>query len=41
MKYGEVEVVSKSVCFQGFFRIERCRLRHALFAGGMSAEMSR
>lgn len=41
MNYGEVEVISKTVCFQGFFRIEKYRLRHALFAGGMSDEMSR
>ena len=41
MNYGEVEVISKSVCFQGFFRIEKYRLRHALFDGGMSDEMSR
>ncbi len=41
MNYGEVELVSKSICFQGFFRIEKYRLRHALFAGGMSDEMSR
>lgn len=41
MKYGDVDVVSKSVRFQGFFHIEKYRLRHALFGGGMSAEMSR
>jgi ADP-ribose pyrophosphatase len=41
MKYGDIDVVSSSVCFQGFFRIEKYRLRHALFGGGMSDEMSR
>ena len=41
MNYGDVEIVSKAVCFQGFFRIEKYRLRHALFSGGMSEEMSR
>ena len=41
MKYGDIDVVSRSVCFQGFFRIEKYRLRHALFDGGMSDEMSR
>jgi ADP-ribose pyrophosphatase len=41
MNYGDVEIVSKAICFQGFFRIEKYRLRHALFAGGMSEEMSR
>lgn len=41
MKYGDVETVKQSVCFQGFFRIEKYRLRHTLFGGGMSNEMSR
>lgn len=41
MNYGEVDVVARQVCFQGFFRVEKYRLRHALFAGGMSETMSR
>ena len=41
MKLGDVEVVSCETRFQGFFRIDKYRLRHALFAGGMSEEMSR
>ncbi len=41
MNYGEVEIESHSICFQGFFRIEKFRLRHALFDGGMSETMSR
>ncbi len=41
MNYGVVEVESRTVCFQGFFRIEKFRLRHALFAGGISQTMSR
>ncbi len=41
MKLGDVDIVSKTICFQGFFRIEKYRLRHTLFAGGMSEEMSR
>lgn len=41
MNYGDVEVESQAICFQGFFRIEKFRLRHALFAGGMSETMSR
>lgn len=41
MNYGDVEVESHAICFQGFFRIEKFRLRHALFAGGMSETMSR
>jgi ADP-ribose pyrophosphatase len=41
MKYGEVEVVERSVRFQGFFRIDKYRLRHSLFGDGMSEVMSR
>ena len=41
MKYGDVDIVKQSTCFQGFFRIDKYRLRHALFEGGVSEEMSR
>jgi ADP-ribose pyrophosphatase len=41
MNYGDVEIESHSICFQGFFRIEKFRLRHSLFKGGMSEIMSR
>ncbi len=41
MNYGEVEIESRTICFQGFFRLEKFRLRHTLFAGGMSQTMSR
>ncbi|MCH8536722.1 MAG: ADP-ribose diphosphatase [Alkalimonas sp.] len=37
----DVEVSDKSTVFQGFFRIERYRLRHKLFAGGWSDWMER
>ncbi len=41
MKYGKVEIVKRWTTYEGFFRMEKFRLRHALFRGGMSAEMSR
>lgn len=41
MKYGDVDIVKQTTCFQGFFRIDKYRLRHALFEGGVSEEMSR
>lgn len=41
MKYGEIEINKRMTAFQGFFRLEKFRLRHSLFAGGMSEEMSR
>jgi len=36
-----VEVIERSVAFQGFFRIVRYRLRHRLFAGGMGPVLER
>ncbi len=41
MNYGKVEIKKRLAAFQGFFRLEKFRLRHSLFAGGMSEEMSR
>ncbi|MBC3376161.1 NUDIX domain-containing protein [Pseudomonas sp. SWRI92] len=36
-----VEVVKRESCFQGFYKLDRVHLRHELFAGGMSREISR
>lgn len=36
-----VEIRGRDVAYQGFFRMERYRLRHRLFDGGMSAELTR
>jgi len=36
-----VTVDAHEVCHDGFFRLERFRLRHALFAGGMSPPLTR
>lgn len=41
MDYGKVEIVKKWASHEGFFRLDKYRLRHALFNGGMSREMSR
>ncbi|MBL8260469.1 MAG: NUDIX domain-containing protein [Candidatus Competibacteraceae bacterium] len=35
------EVLDKSIGYSGFFRLEKYRLRHQLFAGGWSTEMNR
>ena len=40
MKYGW-QILDKRVCYDGFFRLERYRLRHELFAGGWSGELVR
>jgi ADP-ribose pyrophosphatase len=37
----DVEVLTKETVFQGYFRVDRYRLRHRTFAGGWSAEMVR
>ncbi|GLX90201.1 NUDIX domain-containing protein [Pseudomonas weihenstephanensis] len=36
-----VEIVKREQCFKGFYQLDRVRLRHELFAGGMSCEISR
>jgi len=36
-----VQILDKTVCYDGFFRIERYRLRHELFQGGWSRELTR
>lgn len=37
----EVEIIEKTICYEGFFRIERYRLRHRLFSGDWSRPMTR
>ncbi len=37
----DVEIIDKSTVFQGFFRVERCALRHKLYAGGWTEPMVR
>ena len=36
-----VEIVKRDNGYQGFYRLDRVHLRHELFAGGMSREISR
>lgn len=33
MTNADVEIFEKTICFEGFFRLERYRLRHRLFSG--------
>lgn len=35
------EIVKRESCFQGFYKLDKLSLRHELFAGGMSKEISR
>jgi ADP-ribose pyrophosphatase len=37
----QFEILGKEVVYPGFFRMEKYRLKHTLFAGGWSAEISR
>jgi ADP-ribose pyrophosphatase len=41
MADARVEVIDRTVAFEGFFRIVRYRLRYRRFAGGMSPELVR
>jgi len=38
---GAVEVIHKSTAYRGYFRIDRYRLRHRQFAGGMGPAVTR
>jgi ADP-ribose pyrophosphatase len=37
----QFEILDKDIIYQGFFRVEKYRLKHTLFAGGWSAEITR
>jgi ADP-ribose pyrophosphatase len=41
MRQEDLEILEQEVCYQGFYRLERLRLRHRLFAGGMSPPLVR
>lgn len=38
---ADVEILEKTICFEGFFRIEKYRLRHRLFNGDWSRPLGR
>lgn len=38
---SDVEILNQETCFKGFFRMNRYTLRHRLFAGGWSANLTR
>jgi ADP-ribose pyrophosphatase len=38
---SDVRVLDREVVFQGYFQVERIRLRHRLYEGGMGAEIVR
>jgi len=37
----QFEILSKEIVYQGFFRMEKYRLKHTMFGGGWSAEITR
>ena len=41
MKQDDVEIISREMCYEGFFRIESYRLRHRLFSGSWSKPIVR
>ena len=36
-----IKIIEKIICYEGFFKLVRYRLKHSLFAGGWSAELGR
>lgn len=38
---ADVEIIQRDRCFSGFYNLDRFRLRHRLFRGGMGAEIER
>jgi ADP-ribose pyrophosphatase len=40
MQREDVEVIEREACFSGFYKLDRLRLRHRQFAGGMGPELS-
>jgi ADP-ribose pyrophosphatase len=38
---NDIDIVEKTTAYQGYFRVDHYRLRHRLFAGGWSNELSR
>ncbi len=41
MTNTDIEILEKTICFEGFFRLERYRLRHRLFNGEWSRPVER
>lgn len=41
MAPDDVEIIAHEIAYQGYFRIDRYRLRHRLFGGGTSPEIRR
>ena len=39
--HDDIEILAREAAYQGYFRIDRYRLRHRLHAGGWSDEMAR
>jgi len=38
---SDIEILERKICYQGFFSLERLRLRHALFQGGWTPPLVR
>lgn len=41
MGKDDIDIIEREACFRGFYRLDRVRLRHRQFAGGMGPELSR
>ncbi|CAI8923909.1 MULTISPECIES: NUDIX domain-containing protein [Pseudomonas] len=38
---SKVEIIDRAICYKGFYRLDKLRLSHELYAGGMGREISR
>ncbi len=41
LRADDVQVIEKTAAYEGYFRIDRYRLRHRLFEGGWSGAVTR
>jgi ADP-ribose pyrophosphatase len=41
MNHKSIDIEAVDICFKGFFRMEKYRLRHSLFSGGQSKMLTR
>ncbi|ERI54230.1 NUDIX domain-containing protein [Pseudomonas sp. NPDC077186] len=41
MGKDDIDIIEREACFRGFYQLDRVRLRHRQFAGGMGPQLSR
>lgn len=41
MDKNDIDIIERETCFRGFYRLERIKLRHRQYAGGMGPQLTR